>query len=105
MPRFTKSMPSYRLHRRSGQAVVNLSGKDIYLGPRGTKTSKLEHDRLIGEWLANGRQLAPPAEGFITVSDLIAAYWVFCKGYYVKNGKATDELGSVKIAMRVTRKH
>ena len=53
----SKSLPKYAKHKASGQAVVRLSGKDFYLGPHGTKASKLEYDRLIGEWLANGRQL------------------------------------------------
>ena len=32
--------PKYRKHRASGQAVVTLNGRDIYLGPHGTKASK-----------------------------------------------------------------
>ena len=57
----SKALPKYRKHRVSGQAIVTLSGKDFYLGPHGTKASKSEYDRLIGEWLANGRQA--PIEG------------------------------------------
>jgi len=48
-------IPTYRKHRRSGQAVVHLNGKDHYLGRYGTAASKAEYDRLIGEWLAAGR--------------------------------------------------
>ncbi len=33
MPQLTKSIPKYRKHRASGQAIVTLSGKDFYLGP------------------------------------------------------------------------
>jgi hypothetical protein len=57
MPRLTRSIPSYRKHRPSGQAVVTLCGRDFYLGPHGTKASKLAYDRMISEWLQNGRQL------------------------------------------------
>jgi hypothetical protein len=53
----SKSLPKYAKHKASGKAVVRLNGTDIYLGPYGTKTSKLEYDRVIGEWLANGRML------------------------------------------------
>ncbi len=56
MPRTTKP-PAYRLHKRSGQAVVTLSGRDHYLGPHRTKVSLAEYDRLVGEWLANGRAI------------------------------------------------
>ena len=47
-------LPKYRLHKASGQAVVTFNGRDFYLGPHATKTSKIEYDRLIGEWLAHG---------------------------------------------------
>ena len=90
MPKLTNSTPENRKHRASGQAVVNLDGKDFYLGPHGTKTSKLEYDRLIGEWLANGRTLPAGPGNTMTVAQLSAAYWKFAKGYYVKNGKPTD---------------
>jgi hypothetical protein len=51
MPRLTRSVPSYRKHRASGQAIVTLCGRDFYLGPHGTKVSRDEYDRLVGEWL------------------------------------------------------
>ena len=35
---------------------MTLSGQDYYLGPHGTKASKLEYDRVIAEWLARGRR-------------------------------------------------
>ena len=53
----SKSVPSYRHHKPTGQAVVTLNGKDFYLGPWKSKASIAEYDRLIGEWLANGRRL------------------------------------------------
>jgi hypothetical protein len=46
MPRLTHSVPKYRRHRASGQAVVTLADKDHYLGPHGTKASRLEYDRV-----------------------------------------------------------
>ncbi len=102
MPKLTKSTPKYRKHRATGQAVVSLNGKDFYLGPHGTKTSKTEYDRLIGEWLANGRTI-PQSKGEITVTILINAYWKFAKSYYVKDGKKTNELAGVKAAVKVLK--
>jgi len=52
MPRLLDGVPRYRKHRASGQAIVNLSGKDFYLGPHGTKVSHQEYDRVVAEWLA-----------------------------------------------------
>ena len=54
-------VPSYRLHKPSGQAVVTLDGGDHYLGPYGSAASKREYERLIAKWLANNRSLPPSA--------------------------------------------
>jgi integrase len=99
MPRLTQSIPKYRKHRASGQAVVTLSGVDHYLGPHGTKASKLEYDRVITEWLANGRQTLRGPNG-VSVAELLAGYWQHAKRYYWKNGEATDTLSHVKVALR-----
>jgi len=98
---FGKSLPKYRKHRPSGNAVVTLNGQDNYLGPHGTRASKLLYDRLIAEWLANDRR--PPGTVTVTVNELILGYWKFANGYYVKNGKKTDELAGVKIALQHLR--
>ncbi len=69
MPRLTKSVPKYRKHKASGQAVVTLDGKDFYLGPHNTDVSRREYDRLVGEWQLNGRRLpAKQSEGLGTKS-------------------------------------
>jgi hypothetical protein len=57
MPKLKENeVPSYRLHKQSGQAIITLSGKDALLGRHGTKDSRAKYDRLIAEWLANGRR-------------------------------------------------
>ncbi len=102
----SKSLPKYAKHKPSGNAVVRLNGTDIYLGPHGTKASKLEYDRVIGEWLANGRQtpVGDDNNESFTIVRLCAAYWRFCKTYYVKHGKATDEQAGVKAAMKALKR-
>jgi len=97
MPRLSNSTPKYRKHRASGQAVVTLSGKDFYLGPHGTKASHREFDRLVAEWLQNGRTIAQ-AEVSLTVVEVLAAYKRFAKTYYRKNGKETREVGLISEA-------
>lgn len=56
MPGLIGSVPKYRWHRTSGQAVVTLYGKDHLLGPRGTAVSRAKYDRLIAAWQDHGRQ-------------------------------------------------
>jgi len=73
MPKLVNSLPKYRKPRASGQALVTIKGRDHYLGPHGTRTSKLEYDRLVAEYLTSGRSLsfgAPQAD--LTVVGLAA---------------------------------
>src|SRR5687767_11996289 len=57
MPRLKDNqVPSYRRHKQSGQAIVTLSRKDHLLGTYGTKESRTSYDKLISEWVANGRR-------------------------------------------------
>lgn len=102
MPKLTKAVPKYRKHRASGQAVVTIGGRDHYLGPHGTKASHAEYDRLIGEYLANGRSTGPhPGEDHeITIVEIAAKYWRHAKRYYVKNGEPTSELAAMKFVLR-----
>ena len=100
MPKLVHSLPKYRKHRATGQAVVTLNGQDRYLGPYGTKTSKLEYDRLIGEWLQNGRSPLVGSADDLTVVELCARYWKFAKSYYKKDGKCTGEAPNIKLAIR-----
>jgi integrase len=102
MPRNSLSsrLPKYRKHRASGQAIVTLSGLDHYLGPHGTNTSKLEYDRLIAEWLQNGRHLRAREDQSLTVIEVIAAYFRYARSYYRKEGVLTSEYVGVKYSVR-----
>ena len=102
MPRLTNRNPKYRRHRASGQAIVTLNGDDVYLGPYGTRASRAEYDRVIGEWLARGRQL-PSGGTERRVAAVIKAYWDFAGGYY-GNEQGRTELGSIKLALGVLRR-
>ncbi len=103
MPRLTKSLPKYRKHKASKQAVVTLSGIDFYLGPHGTEASRQKYDRLIAEWIANGRQVIPPAAE-ISIAELANAYRKFAISYYVKDGRPTDEVACIRSVIRATCK-
>lgn len=104
----SKSLPKYRKYKRTGQAVVTLSGVDHYLGPHGTEASKAKYDRLVGEWIANGRELPPDkakTAAPIRIVELCARYLKYALSYYIKNGKVTDEVASIKVAIRHINKH
>ena len=103
MPRLVHSVPKYRKHRASGQAIVTLAGRDHYLGPFGTKASKSEYDRLIAEYLSTSRQQRSSQEDGITVVEVLAAFWKHCKNYYVKNGRATNEQDAFRLIINDVR--
>lgn len=98
------SVPSYRKHRATGQAVVTLGGRDFYLGRYGSAASKAEYDRLIAEWLASGRHLLS-SDGQRTINELILDYVRHAEKYYRRpDGTHTTELGCLKLALRSLRK-
>lgn len=81
--RSEKDGPSYRLHARSGQAIVTIAGRDYYLGEYGSKESKAKYHRLKAEYIASGSSTnfgVQPSE--LTITGLLAAYVKHAKEYY-----------------------
>ena len=101
----TIRIPKCRLHRPTGLGVVRLNGHDIYLGLYGTPQSQQKYERVVAEWLANGRVLpvrsptAAPTNG-LAMCELTLAYLEHARRYYVKNGKSTGEYENVGDALR-----
>lgn len=106
MPKLTQSVPKYRKHRASGQAITTIGGKDYYLGPHGTVASRHEYDRLIAEFLANGRRPLHIAEltQTISVAEVLAAFWKHAKVYYRKRGEMTEEAESYRRIIRLVNR-
>jgi integrase len=82
-------IPTYRLHKAKGLAVVTLDGRDLYLGKHGTPESRAEYDRLVSLWIANGRRLPDSLTGKrrddrsdVTVVEVCAAYWAHAEVRY-----------------------
>lgn len=100
MPRLSRQTPQYRKHKASGQAFVELSGHRHYLGPYGTQGSRLEYDRLLSEWLQNGRQALQVAAAEITLVELASRYLQHAETYYQKDGKPTREVANIRIVLR-----
>ena len=102
MPRTAgAAIPAYRKHRASGQAIATIAGRGHYLGPHGTKASRLEYDRLVGEWIAAGR----PANGLsggddLTIAELIRRYKRYAESYYA-NGGTLFNIGTACRALRL----
>lgn len=97
-------IPSYRLHKATGLAVVRLRGHDVYLGRHGTPESKAEYESVIAEWLAGHRSVAldrtsrPASDP--SVNELILAYMEHAAGYYTKHGRPTGGVENLRCAFR-----
>jgi integrase len=109
MPRSTR-VPSYCLHKATGQAVVRINGKDIYLGAYGSGASHESYARAIAQWragcaerpvsLGSGKPRSPD----LTMNEALLAYLRFAESYYVKDGETTKEFVEMKLALRPVRK-
>jgi integrase len=103
-----KSIPSYRLHRQSGQAVVTLTDglgnrRDVLLGRHDSPESYAEYRRVLAEWEAAGRRLPAPAAATadLTVNELLVAFWSHAEGHYRRpDGTPTSEINEYRAAFR-----
>jgi integrase len=97
----SRGIPSYRLHRSSGQAITTLTDdfgrrRDVLLGAHNTKASKEEYARVLSEWQAKGRKFSPGAQEDITIDELILRYWEWAKRYYGRK----EEMSNITASFR-----
>lgn len=107
MPKLIRKVPSYRLHKASGQALVTLSGKSIYLGPHNTIASREKYRQVVAQWLANHQQKpassrtgALPDAKVLDINGLFVAYWDYCRNYYTRDGQLTGEADNIRASVR-----
>jgi len=97
------TLPSYRLHKSSGQAIVSLPigdgrYKDYLLGPYNSEKSKQEYARVISQWQTNGLQ-APGADlsGDHTINELAWQFYQHAEQYYRRpDGTHTEEVNEYR---------
>ena len=100
------NIPNYRHHKASGQAFVELGGRRFYLGKHGSKASREEYERRIGEYLGNGRKLPPTrTKTGISCKELAVYFLEWAEEYYVKNGQQTETFDHYKRAVAAWVKH
>lgn len=95
------NVPSYRLHKPSGQAVVTLNGRDHYLGVHGTEESNTRYRRIVAEYLEHDGELPAGFDlGSYTVGRLCEEYTAHARREYRgPDGKETGTVENVKRAM------
>ncbi|QJX01258.1 tyrosine-type recombinase/integrase [Frigoriglobus tundricola] len=106
MPR-SPSVPSYRLHKPSGQAVVTIrtpggDRHDVYLGAYNSPESRAEYGRLIAEQAAG--PVAPSAGGRptrATVDQILLLFLKHAEQHYRRSdGTLTDQVAEFKNALK-----
>jgi integrase len=112
-----RHIPKHSHHKASNRGVVCLDGHDHYTGIWGTEEAQAAYERLIGEWLANGRSLATPpptdptppgtssSPAFeATVNDVILAFWQHAQVHYRDaDGNPTSEPSHFRAALKPLR--
>jgi integrase len=100
-------IPSYRLHKQSGQAIVTLpdglGGRcDVLLGRFGIPESRAEYARVLAEWETQGRRLATDdVPQNLTINELILAFWQHAEKHYDAAGR---ELENFRHSLRPLKK-
>ncbi|MBL8817173.1 MAG: tyrosine-type recombinase/integrase [Planctomyces sp.] len=113
MARKPNVLPSYLLHKQSGQARVRIDGKDILLGAYGSEESRIRYGELIANY-SGGVQIDPfaksnrgrfprndsEADSGPSVGELCLVFLRHAEGHYVKNGEPTSEISVLKSVIR-----
>ncbi len=119
MARKTNLIPSYLLHKKSGQARVRINGREHLLGAYGSEESRVRFGKLISQ-VVGGLSVDPlagsnrgmlhetnstksPSDSGLSVAELLLAFMRHADAYYIKYGKKTDEVACFKSAMRPVR--
>ena len=87
-------LPKLRYHRASKQGVVELAGKQHYLGPHGSPECEAAYNKLIAEWLANGKK--PVA--LVKVDALL--YQVRLGSYLGQNYGKVTKISETEVTLR-----
>jgi integrase len=113
MPRPKNPVPSYRLHKQSGQAIVtlNLNGarKDVLLGRYDTPESKQEYERILAQLRAAAAPALTPAGQTgslpdLTVNEVLVAFMEHAERHYRHpDGRPTDEVYNFTLSLRTLR--
>jgi integrase len=73
-----------------------------YLGPYGSEESQARYRQIMAEhWARPEEAPREPAGAALTVAELILAYFAHCEGYYVKNGKPTNQVTIIRQSLKV----
>ena len=95
-----KNIPGYLKHKATGQAIVVLQGKTVYLGRYKSKASREAYEKIIAEYLANGKKLPPTrSRTEVTIEELAVKYLEYAEEYYSLHGGQSRTFNHCQHAM------
>lgn len=107
MPAVSAHVPKYCHFKPRDLAYVRIRGQVRYLGKYGTPESRERYRRALAELEATAgidrTAAAAEAGGDLTIIEICAAYLDFAEGYYVKDGRPTDQMGNVRRAIKMAK--
>jgi integrase len=104
-----RHVPKYRHYKPKNLGVVRIDGRDHYLGRFGSPESYERYHRLLAERYARGPAVpaptpeARPQSEVLTITELCVGYYRHCERYYTKNGRTTNQVNIIKLALKVLR--
>jgi integrase len=115
MTRKANPIPSYLLHKQSGQARVRINGRDVLLGEYNSPESRIRYGEVVAK-LAGGQSIeiasrisfrgrnrgraAVESDPGPTVGEICLAFLNHAEKHYLKNGKPTSEIWVLKSCIR-----
>lgn len=105
-----KKVPSYGLHKPTGQARILVGGKSIYLGKHGSNESYEAYARWVAKLAIEPepavalRLTSPDVLHELTINELLVRYLRYADGYYRWKGERTREYSSMVEAIRPLRR-
>ena len=94
-----KSVPSYRLHKPSGQARTIIDGRHVYLGKYNSPESHQRYARLLAELAQPGRDAEPVTndipKSLLLLSQVLVKYLEYAEVYYHDDGKPVKEFEGI----------
>jgi len=80
--------PAIYHHKKSGRDRVRIDGKDVYLGPHGSREARAAYAKLLAD-VAEGRPVAGEevAASAMEVDDVLAEWWAQAARKYSQRGR------------------
>lgn len=103
-----RRVPSYCLHKPTGQAYCRIDGQQVYLGKYGSQKSREEYERRVAAWLEDGgfsetccvkrREIV---NSWLSIAELAVLYLRHCREFFIgPSGEISRSIELCETAVR-----